>query len=117
MDAAQIAHVLSAVVAYAFGHGGTAEDRAVFWGMCAVAYSALGVAGFAFGAPGVPTSLLAPAIDPHLFVPARGIIELGTMDHLAHFLLGGAFGLASARAAVGARARAPLGAGALKESA
>jgi hypothetical protein len=99
MDAAQLAHVLSAVFAYAFGLGGSARDRSIFWGLCGLAYATLGFAGFAFGSPGEPTSLLGPALDPHLLTPVRGVVELGTMDHLTHFLLGGAFGLASVRAA------------------
>ena len=52
-----------------------------------VVYLLLGVVGFVAGGQGT-TTLPGMSPDSHLLILLPGVLELGTMDHAVHILLG-----------------------------
>lgn len=94
MNAAYLAHLAAAALAvHLIRRGSDAEGRILCWALCLV-FGGLGAAGFLLGSPGLPEA--GPiTIDAFLFRPLPGI-ELDTIDHAWHVLLGAGFFLAAA---------------------
>lgn len=92
-----VIHLVSGVVAIAFGLTATPRAARGFAWTFGIAYGLLGVAGFLFGEPGVPATghLMS---DPFLLIVLPGMLEFGRNDHFLHLFLGGSF-VASALAA------------------
>lgn len=100
LDWAQACHALAALVALFFGRKCPASLRLVVWGGTAAIFAAVGAAGFYWGEPGLPTLLSAAKVDPYLFAPVPGLIELTTADHVVQLFLGGVFAAAAALTAL-----------------
>ncbi|HEX8097598.1 MAG TPA: DUF4383 domain-containing protein [Pyrinomonadaceae bacterium] len=84
-----IVHIASGALALYFGFAGTLSGARLFSLAFGAVYLLLGVVGFVAGtsqavSPGMPG--MSP--DTHLFKPLQGVLELGTMDHVVHLLLG-----------------------------
>jgi hypothetical protein len=85
-------HLVSGAVAIYFGTAGSLSAARSFCILFGIVYGLLGVAGFLLGAPGTPTmNGMTMAADAHLFKVIPGQLELGTMDHAIHILLGALF--------------------------
>jgi Domain of unknown function (DUF4383) len=98
-------HIISGAVALYFGLAGTLAAARLFCLVFGAVYLLLGVVGFLMGAPGTATvGHIGP--DSRLFALLPGTLELGTMDHTIHillgilFLIGGLLTKADVRAAV-----------------
>lgn len=94
LDVGQGAHAASAAIALYFGRKYPPPMRLALWACSAAVFAGLGAAGFYWGAPGLPT-LATAGVDPHLFRPIPGLVELGTADHVVQLLLGAVFGAAA----------------------
>jgi Domain of unknown function (DUF4383) len=84
-----VVHLVSGAVALWLGLKGTPSAAKTFCIVFGAVYLLLGVAGFVAGSqgdPGVP----GPA-DARLLKVIPGVLELGTMDHIIHVLLGAIF--------------------------
>jgi len=66
---------------------GTLAQARLFCIVFGIVYGLLGVVGFLAGTPGMP-SVPHMAEDAHLLKLLPGTLELGTMDHYIHILLG-----------------------------
>ena len=103
-----LVHIISGAVALYFGLAGTLAAARLFCLVFGAVYLLLGVVGFLMGAPGKPTipGMTDMASDSRLFALLPGTLELGTMDHTVHillgilFLIGGLLTKADVRAAV-----------------
>lgn len=100
-----LVHIISGAVALYFGLAGSLSGARLFCLVFGAVYLLLGVVGFLLGAPGTATvGHMGP--DSRLFVLLPGQLELGTMDHVVHillgivFLIGGLLTKADVRAAV-----------------
>jgi hypothetical protein len=84
-----LVHILSGALALYFGLAGTLAGARAFCLAFGAVYLLLGIVGFLLGAAG-PVSPGMPGMSPdsHLFKVLPGILELGTMDHCIHLLLG-----------------------------
>jgi hypothetical protein len=98
-------HIISGAAALYFGLAGTLAAARLFCLVFGAVYLLLGVVGFLMGAPGTATvGHIGP--DSRLFALLPGTLELGTMDHTIHillgilFLIGGLLTKADVRAAV-----------------
>jgi hypothetical protein len=87
-------HLLSGALALGFGVKGTREAARGFALAFGTLYFLLGVAGFVLGAPGSSTVAHA-AHDDRLLRVLPGTLELGTVDHAIHVVLGLAFVVAA----------------------
>jgi hypothetical protein len=83
-------HLTSGVVSLYFGFAGSAAAARAFCFAFGAVYALLGVAGMAFGVPGTPMMAGMPP-DPRLLRMLPGPLELGTMDHAIHIVIGGAY--------------------------
>lgn len=82
-----LVHIISGAVALYFGLAGTLSGARLFCLVFGAVYLLLGVVGFLLGAPGSATvGHMGP--DSRLFAVLPGQLELGTMDHTVHILLG-----------------------------
>lgn len=84
-----LVHILSGALALYFGLAGTLSGARAFSLAFGAVYLLLGICGFLLGtsqpvSPGMPG--MSP--DAHLFKLLPGVLELGTMDHVIHLLLG-----------------------------
>jgi hypothetical protein len=82
-------HLISGGIAFACAF---TENPKVAYGYCVlfgVIYGLIGVAGFLIGQPGYPAVGFLQA-DQNLFRVIPNILELGTMDHIVHLILGSA---------------------------
>lgn len=82
-----LVHIISGAVALYFGLAGSLSGARMFSLVFGVVYLLLGVVGFVAGGQGTP-SMPNMAPDSHLFKVLPGTLELGTMDHTVHILLG-----------------------------
>jgi hypothetical protein len=83
-------HIASGAIALYLGFAGTLSAARLFCLVFGAVYLLLGVLGFALGAPGVPTvaGMTGMPSDNKLWKVIAGQLELGTMDHIIHLLLG-----------------------------
>ena len=82
-----LVHIISGAVALYFGLAGTLSGARLFCLVFGAVYLLLGVVGFLLGAPGTAT-VGHLGHDDRLFALLPGQLELGTMDHVVHILLG-----------------------------
>jgi hypothetical protein len=84
-----LVHLISGALALYFGFSGSLSAARLFCIIFGVVYGLLGVAGFLLGHAGGPTSpgVPGPPSGAH-FAVLPGALELGTMDHVVHILLG-----------------------------
>ena len=88
-----LVHIISGALALYFGYAGTLAGARLFCIVFGVVYLLLGVAGFALGGAaahnvaGVPAAHHG-ATDSRLWAVLPGTLELATMDHVVHLLLG-----------------------------
>ncbi len=85
-----LVHIISGAVALYFGLAGTLAGARLFDLVFGAVYLLLGVVGFLLGSPGAPTiaGMADMGTDGRLFRVIPGALELGTMDHVVHILLG-----------------------------
>lgn len=91
-----LVHLISGAVALYFGFAGTLSGARLFCIVFGVVYGLLGVAGFLFGHGGAHTVGGVPAThhggtDSSLLAVLPGSLELASMDHIVHVLLGVVF--------------------------
>ncbi len=82
-----LVHLISGAIALYFGLAGTLGGARMFDIIFGVVYLLLGVVGFVAGVQGT-TTLPGMSPDSHLLRLLPGVLELGTMDHTVHILLG-----------------------------
>ena len=99
-----LVHIISGAVAIYFGTAGSLSAARSFCILFGIVYGLLGVAGFLLGTSGTVTMAgMENMSDGRLFKVIPGQLELGTMDHIVHVLLGTVFligGLATRKDAV-----------------
>jgi hypothetical protein len=84
-----LVHIISGAVAVYFGTAASVSAARSFCILFGIVYGLLGVAGFLLGAPGTITMPgMESMSDARLFKVIPGQLELGTMDHVIHILLG-----------------------------
>lgn len=84
-----LVHIVSGAVALYFGLAGSLSGARLFCIVFGIVYLLLGVVGFLLGGPGTPEGAMAGmGADSRLFKVIPGQLELGTMDHVVHILLG-----------------------------
>jgi hypothetical protein len=86
-----LVHIISGAVALYLGLKGTLAAARTFCLAFGAVYLLLGIAGFLFGGGGQHTVAGVPAshgTDSRLLAVIPGTLELGTMDHVVHVLLG-----------------------------
>lgn len=84
-----LVHIISGAVALYFGLAGSLSGARLFCIVFGIVYLLLGVVGFLLGGPGTPSGTMASmGADSRLFTVIPGQLELGTMDHVVHILLG-----------------------------
>ena len=82
-----LVHIISGAVALYFGLAGTLSGARLFCLVFGAVYLLLGLVGFLAGGPGTAT-VGHLGHDDRLFALLPGQLELGTMDHVVHILLG-----------------------------
>ena len=92
-NAHNLIHLVSGVLSLYFGLAGSLAAARAFCFTFGAVYALLGVAGMAFGVPGTATMTGMPP-DPRLLRVLPGRLELGTMDHAIHIVIGGTYLLA-----------------------
>lgn len=88
-----VIHLASGAAALYFGLAAAPARARLFAIIFGAFYLLLGVMGFFFGAGG-ETALPLHArqgVNEHMFMPVPGVLELGTVDHVLHLLLGAVF--------------------------
>lgn len=98
-----VVHIATGLVALWLGLRGSLSAARTFCIVFGAVYLLLGVAGFVAGGDGTPTEGVPGPADGRLLKVLPGMLELGTMDHIVHILLGGIFligGLATKQGAV-----------------
>jgi len=84
-----LVHLISGAVSLYIGLKGTLASARLFCLVFGVVYGLLGVAGFLFGGSGQHTiSGIEHGTDSRLLAVIPGALELGSMDHTIHILLG-----------------------------
>ncbi len=85
-----LVHLISGAVALYFGLAGTLSGARLFCLIFGAVYLLLGLVGFALGSPAAPTipAMANMGTDARLWRVIPGTLELGTMDHVVHVLLG-----------------------------
>ena len=85
-----LVHIVSGALALYFGFAGTLSGARLFCIVFGVVYGLLGVAGFLLGHGGAHTVAGVPAhgSDSSLLQALPGSLELASMDHIVHILLG-----------------------------
>lgn len=86
-----VVHLVSGAVALWIGLKGSASAAKTFCVVFGVVYLLLGIAGFVIGADADPTHGVPGPHDARMFKVLPGMLELGTMDHAIHVLLGVVF--------------------------
>jgi|GEM_PF-2748714 len=82
-------HLVSGAIALWAGRSRTMDARRVAVTL-GVVYTLFGLVGFIAGVPGYP-SVPNHGMDRFLLMPAPGMLELGTSDHVIHFMIGALF--------------------------
>jgi hypothetical protein len=88
-----LVHIISGALALYFGYAGTLAGARLFCIVFGIVYLLLGVVGFLLGSSGAHTVAGVPAShhgsgDSSLFAALPGTLELASMDHIVHLLLG-----------------------------
>ncbi|HYE13208.1 MAG TPA: DUF4383 domain-containing protein [Pyrinomonadaceae bacterium] len=88
-----LVHIISGALALYFGFAGTLSGARLFCIVFGVVYLLLGIVGFLAGGAGSHTVAGVPtghhgAGDSSLLAVLPGSLELATMDHIVHVLLG-----------------------------
>ena len=86
-----VVHLLTGAIALWLGLKGTVGGAKTFCIVFGAVYVLLGLAGFLLGQSADPSSDVPGPADARLFKVLPGILELGTMDHIVHILLGAVF--------------------------
>lgn len=86
-----IVHLLSGAIALYLGLKGTPSQAKTFCLVFGLVYALLGVGGFLLGSQGSPSAGVPGPSDDRLWKVIPGTLELGTMDHIIHILLGAIF--------------------------
>lgn len=102
-----IVHIATGLVALWLGLKGSLSAARTFCIVFGAVYLLLGIAGFVAGHADSPSEGVPGPTDGRMLKVLPGMLELGTMDHVVHVLLGGIFligGLMTKRTLVAARA-------------
>ena len=83
-----LVHLISGVLAVFIGLKGSLLAVRAFNLVFGAVYMLLGVAGFIAGGQAEPTAGVPGPGGPYLWKVIAGMLELGTVDHLVHILLG-----------------------------
>lgn len=83
-----LVHIISGAIALYFGLAGTLSGARLFCLVFGAVYLLLGICGYLVGSPAAPTMAGMGGVDSHMFKVLPGTLELGTMDHVVHILLG-----------------------------
>ena len=88
-----VVHLVSGAIALYLGLKGSLAATRMFCLVFGAVYALLGVAGFLLGKPDTPglAGMADMGADPRLLKVLPGTLELGTMDHTVHILLGAVF--------------------------
>src|SRR5688500_8477871 len=88
-----VVHLVSGAIALYLGLKGSLAATRMFCLVFGVVYALLGVAGYLLGKPDTPSlaGMADMGPDARLFKVLPGMLELGTMDHNVHILLGAVF--------------------------
>jgi hypothetical protein len=83
-----LVHLISGILAIYIGLKGSLMAVRIFNLAFGAVYSLLGVVGFIAGGQAEPTAGVPGPGGPYLWKVIAGLLELGTVDHLIHILLG-----------------------------
>lgn len=83
-----LVHIISGAVALYFGRVGSLRGAKMFCLVFGVVYLLLGICGFFLGSTGASTIAGMTMQDTRMWKVLPGLLELGTMDHVVHLLLG-----------------------------
>jgi hypothetical protein len=85
-----LVHIISGAIALYFGLAGSLHGARLFCLVFGAVYLLLAICGFLLGGPAVPTvaGMASMGSDAHMWKVIPGTLELGTMDHVVHVLLG-----------------------------
>jgi hypothetical protein len=83
-----IIHIVSGALALWFGLKGTVSGARTFSWVFGLVYGLLGLAGFIFGQPALPSTMPDMGSDPKLLTVIPNVLELGRNDHILHLGLG-----------------------------
>jgi hypothetical protein len=83
-----IVHLVSGALSLYLGLKGSDAGARTFCLIFGIVYGLLGVVGFLMGSPGSPSSGMPGPTDERLFKVLPGILELGTVDHMFHIVVG-----------------------------
>lgn len=86
-----IIHLTTGAVALWLGLKGSLGAARMFCIIFGAVYLLLGIAGFAAGSNSEPSAGVPGPADARLMKVIPGALELGTMDHVVHVLLGAVF--------------------------
>lgn len=86
-----LVHIISGAVALWLGLKGTPQAAKTFCLVFGAVYLLLGIAGFVAGSAGEPSANIPHGNDTRMLKVIPGQLELGTMDHIVHILLGAIF--------------------------
>jgi hypothetical protein len=86
-----LVHLISGAVALYLGLKGTPSQARTFCLVFGAVYALLGVAGFLLGSSGSPSADVPGPSDDRLWKVIPGALELGTVDHVIHIVLGAIF--------------------------
>lgn len=83
-----IVHLATGLVSLWLGLKGSPSAARTFCIVFGLVYAGLGIAGFVLGTQGSPSGDVPGPADARLLKVIPGVLELGTMDHIVHILLG-----------------------------
>ncbi|OLE50916.1 MAG: hypothetical protein AUG51_25405 [Acidobacteria bacterium 13_1_20CM_3_53_8] len=83
-----LVHIISGIIALYFGFAGSLSGAKMFCIIFGLVYLLLGVCGFLLGTVQAPSMVGMGGVDNHLWKVLPNTLELGTMDHVVHILLG-----------------------------
>ncbi|HMF55879.1 MAG TPA: DUF4383 domain-containing protein [Pyrinomonadaceae bacterium] len=85
-----LVHIISGIIALYLGFSGSLGGARMFCIVFGLVYLLLGIVGFVLGSPNAPTmaGMAGMGVDARLWKVLPGTLELGTMDHIVHLLLG-----------------------------
>ena len=89
-----VIHLATGAIATYLGLKGTGSAVRMFSLIFGAVYLLLGIAGFVAGGAGMPSAGMPGPEDLRLLKVIPGVLELGTVDHVIHIVLGAAFLLA-----------------------
>jgi hypothetical protein len=83
-----VVHIVTGIVALWLGLQGSVQAAKTFCVLFGAVYILLGIGGFALGAAGDPSAGVPGPHNAHMLKVLPGRLELGTVDHLIHIVLG-----------------------------